>query len=178
MAFASVSDLATHLRTDLSAEDTATATQALDLATAFIKVYTGQDIEAVDNRAQTFRADKCTRTLVLDQIPVRAVDGLTVDTVAFTDFDVDLPSGIIVRNDYLGATGWNAFEKIVVTYDSGYAAIPVALKSICLQLAARNMAAPTAWASESVGNYSRASGRDSEGGLTMAERRVLDRFRP
>ena len=177
MSFATVSDLATHLRTDLSAEDTATATQALELATAFIKVYTGQDIEVVDNRVQVFRA-KDTRTLVLDQIPVRAIDSVTVDTVAFTDYDVDLPSGIIIRNDDYGATAWITFEKVQVTYDSGYTVIPVALKMICLQMAARSMSAPTAWASESVGNYSRASARDSEGGLTMAERRVLDRYRP
>jgi hypothetical protein len=178
MAFASVSDLATHLRTDLSAEDTATATQALDLATAFIKTYCGQELEAVDNRVQVFRAQRCTRTLILDELPVRAIDSVTVDAVAFTDYDVDLPAGIITRNDLLGAGSWNDFEKMIVTYDSGYSTIPTALKAICLQLAARNMAAPTAFASEAVGNYSRTSARDSEGGLTMAERRVLDRFRP
>lgn len=176
MPFASVEDLGDFLEKEFLPNDRRAAL-ALDNATNFIKVYTGQDIEAVDNRVQVFRACN-TRALVLDQIPVRAVDAVLVDTVAFIAFDVDLPSGIITRNDSLGVLAWTAYEKVQVTYDSGYTVIPGALKAICLQLATRTLAAPTSWASESIGDYSRSAARDSEGGLTMAERRVLDRYRP
>ena len=175
--FATVEDLGDFLDHEFLPNDRR-ASLALDNATNFIKVYTGQDIEVVDNRIQVFRAETCVRVLILDQIPVRAVDALTVDTVAFTDFDVDLGAGIVTRNDYLGATAWTAFEKIQVTYDSGYTVIPGALKAVCLQMAARTLAAPTSFASENIGNYGRTLARDSEGGLTTAERRVLDRFRP
>jgi hypothetical protein len=177
-SFATVSDLATHLKGDLSAEDTATATQALEFATAAIKSYVGQELEAVDNRVQVFRANRCISTLMVDELPVRAVDSITVDTVAFTDFDVDLSTGIIIRNDYFGLTPWNAFEKIVVTYDSGFTVIPSTLKMICAHVAAREMVAPTHFASETIGNYSRALESDSAGAFTKAERALLHRFRP
>ena len=177
MAFATVSDLATHLKAALSAEDTATATQALDLATAFIKTYIGQELEAVDNRVQVFRGRNL-NALILNELPIRAIDSVTVDTVAFTDYDIELKEGIIYRNDDLGCTSWNAFEKVVVTYDSGFTTIPPTLKMICLHVAAREFAAPTHWSSEGIGNYNRVAESDSAGAFTKGERALLHRYRP
>lgn len=176
--FATVEDLATYPPArDLSAADTATAAQILDVVTAEIKAYTGQILEAQSGVVDKFRGAN-NRILLLSQIPVRGTATVTVDGLAFIDFDLNAKAGIITRNDS-DWLSWYANESIVVTYDAGYDPIDPAIKGVCLSYAARLMSGPTAGVTaEAIGGYS-ASYSSGPGftGLDDVERIVLDRFR-
>lgn len=101
----------------------------------------GQALEVVTGRQEEFAGSDDT-TLFLTQRPVTAVSALTIDAVAFSDFEWTR-WGTIVRND----EGEWSVGPIVVTYDSGYTSTEVeflAVKTICLEVAARALGGPTA----------------------------------
>jgi len=164
-AFATVEDLATYLPKTLPAPDSATASQAIDIATQMIKDYTGQTLEAVNNRVETFFAMR--GRWLLKQLPVRAVDSITVDGTAFTDYIIDLDDGIIARSDET----WLSTDVVVVQYDSGFTVIPFTIKGVCLRWATNLIGNPGGVQSEGIGNYS-ATWPD-----VAQDLKVLDRYR-
>jgi hypothetical protein len=170
MAFATVEDLATYMARDFSAAETATATQALDIATANIQRYTGQTITATPNQTVTLRPDTFHPTILL-QRPVTNIDSVVEDGVTLT-VNVDYyftASGLLFRIDQ----NWG--EKVVVQYDSGYAVIPDDIKGVCLSLAARIFGSSgQAVSSESLGLYQ--VQYDNSEMLTPAEKGILSRY--
>lgn len=141
--FATVAELETFMgTTGLGARGTA----MLGYASALIRRYTGQDIEQTLGRQEEFAANATRRTIELRQVPVTAV-AVTVDAVAFTDFEWDRATGQLVQVD---GGPWDE-GPIIVTYDSGYDPASdeaTAVKLIALEVASRALA-PNAAAFES-----------------------------
>lgn len=135
--FATVAELEAFLgTTGLGARGTA----ILGYASAAIRGFTRQDIEATTGRQEEFAADLGRSILHLTQVPVTAVSAITENAVAFTDF-VWSRWGAINRGDW---TTWDD-GPIVVTYDSGYASTDdefLTAKTICLEVAARAITGP------------------------------------
>ena len=133
-SFATTAELQTFLGgTGLN---TTRAQAMLDHASALIRLACdAQDLEEVAGRQEEFAADDTVLTLFLSERPVTAVSGLTIDAVAFTDFEWSR-WGTITRTD---AGAWST-GPIIITYDSGYATTDPeweAIKGICLEVATR-----------------------------------------
>jgi hypothetical protein len=112
----------------------------LGYASATIRGFCRQDIDAVTGRQEEFAGDLGLHILRLTQTPVMAVSAITENAVAFTDF-VWSRWGSINRTDW---TTWDT-GPIIVTYDSGYASTEdefITVKTICLEIAARAMTGP------------------------------------
>lgn len=115
-------------------------TAMLGYASAAIRLYTRQDLEAVTGRQEEFAGEWNRYYLSLSQRPVTALT-MTVNAVAFTEFWANYISGDVYREDGLP---WDE-GPIVVTYDSGYASNSdefLGIKTICLEVAARAMTGP------------------------------------
>jgi hypothetical protein len=174
-AFATAEDFATYIQKDLSAPETATASQALDIASEVIRGYTGQLIDAVANESVTIRPLRGNSgVLLLAQVPVTSVDSVTEDgTLLVTADDYAWSeAGIIWR---VGAVQW--IDPVVVVYDHGFTTIPADVKGVCLALTAAMFGGGgTGIESESLGLYqvSYAMEMLSRDGWV---RRVLDRYR-
>jgi hypothetical protein len=139
MAFATAEDLATYVGSDLAAWETATVSQALDVATSLIRAHLRQWISLVDNETITLYPRSRTSLLRLPERPVRGVDQVTdygtvtatgTVLVATTDY-VWTPTGALYRVN--GTWG----EKVQVVYDHGYVTIPDDIRGVCLSLAAQ-----------------------------------------
>lgn len=118
----------------------ARGTAMLAYASAEIRAFCRQDLDAVTGRQEEFVGDLGRHILSLTQHPVTAVSAITEDAVAFTDF-------VWNRWGDIHKTDWSEWDTgpIVVTYDSGYAAADdemVAIKLVCLEVAARAVAGP------------------------------------
>lgn len=133
--FATVAELETWMGvSNLGARGTA----MLGHASAMIRAYTQQDIEATTGRQESYAGDAWASYITLTQRPVTAVSSITIDGVAFADFTWTR-WGQINRND------WAAWDTgpILVTYDSGYAVGSdelLSVKAICLDAAKRGIA--------------------------------------
>jgi len=136
--FATVAELEAYMGTSgLGSRGTA----MLGHASALIRGYTHQDLDVVAGRQEEHAANEVQAFLHTTQIPVTAVTLITINAVAFTDFEWS-EWGQIHKNDW---TAWDA-GPIVVTYDSGWATTTdefARIKGICLGVAARAMAGPT-----------------------------------
>ena len=130
-AFATVAELEAFMATTgLGARGTA----FLDYASAEIRSFCRQDLDAVSGRQEEFAA-LGQYYLSLTETPVTAVSAITENLVSFVDFTWDR-AGNIYRTD------WSTWEDgpILVTYDSGYGPASdemVAIKAVCLEIAAR-----------------------------------------
>jgi hypothetical protein len=169
-AFATVAELEAFLgTTGLGARGTA----MLDYASAAIRGYTRQDLDAQTGRQEEFAADGDMYVIEVRERPVTALT-LTIDAVAFTDFWANYISGDIYRDD---GAAWDT-GPIVVTYDSGYAANSdeiAGIKSICLEVAARALTGPP----ETFGlEVTESRGIAPAVFLTAEEKTMLDRFTP
>jgi hypothetical protein len=135
--FATVAELEGFLGTSaLGARGTA----MLGYASAAIRLFTRQDLEAVTGRQEEFAAEWNRYYISVTQRPVTALT-MTVDAVAFTEFWANYISGDIYRED---GFPWDE-GPIIVTYDSGYAANSdeiASIKAICLEVAARALTGP------------------------------------
>lgn len=173
MAFATASDLAAYLQTDV---DTATANLLLDLATGAIQSATGQTIERVEDDEVTLRPSPG-KPLVLPQRPADDPTVVEVDGDVVTDFTV--------ITDGLGRTalhrleGWvsydlvtNAPQRVSVTYSHGYDAIPAEIKRVCLQVAGRGYRNPEGLRSETVGSESYTYATETIAGVDLTDAEV------
>lgn len=150
--FATVEDLATFLGTDFSAAESATATQNLEIATQVIKDYTGQVLEAEAADAITLDGNG-ESLLQLPEAPVTAVTSVTLNGILLTEATdyAWYASGLLEKLH----GGWGSkWQSIDVVYSHGYAAIPDAVKGVCLAMAGRLMERPVPIEEESIGAYS------------------------
>ena len=135
--FATVAELEAFLGTSgLGARGTA----MLGYASAAIRLFTRQDLEAITGRQEEFAAEWNRYYLSVTQRPVTAAT-MTVDAVAFVDFWANYMDGTFYRTD---GFPWDE-GPIVITYDSGYGATSdefIAIKTICLEVAARALTGP------------------------------------
>lgn len=137
-AFADVDDLAVLLGETFDATRTAQGELALELASTAIRAWTGQIIDLVED--DTIVVDGVwDADLVLPQRPVIEVTELNVDGTADTDWEL---VGSSLRRT---TGGWGGpAVSVEVTYTHGNESVPAAVRSVCLQAAARFMINPEA----------------------------------
>jgi hypothetical protein len=147
--FASESDLATYLQTDI---DTASATLALELATGAIKETCGWNIlqETVTGQLLTPVGNMVT-------IPTMYLTALTLTDagVALVQGSTMLWStnGLVLRKAYGGLIDYPFLTPVIATYTHGFpaAVLPQIVRGICLAVAARVYDNPQGNRSQSVG---------------------------
>jgi hypothetical protein len=126
-AFASESDFELH--TGMSATETTWA--ALEAACDTVRDKVCQQIDVVTNDVVTLHGTG-TRALTLPELPIIAVDSVTLDGVAVTDWTLD-EHGLLWRDS---PAWWEFGLKYVVTYDHGYTQVPTIFVRVACQLAA------------------------------------------
>lgn len=173
MAFATVDDLAVHLDETIPAGD-ARATLALDMATAAIRAYTRQRLEAVDNDAVTLRGFG-RRLLSLPELPVRNVDSVTLGGTLLDPAEYTWDEFGLLRRP--GMATWGTTEAVVVVNDHGYVEIPEPLRAVTIQAAGRAYSNPGGILQEGIGSYQVTYAKVSSVELLPGEMRVLDTYR-
>lgn len=171
---ASVTELADHLGVGIAPSDER-ATRLLESASTLVRAEAGQQtITAVTGDTVTLRG-RGEAELALPQVPVTAVNSVTVDGTALAADDYNWwRVGLLVRT-----TGdWDG--TVTVVYDHGYPAGDPGLdlaREICLSTAARMWDQPNAGiAQESVGSYAVTYSRSSDtGGLLRDEAELVRR---
>lgn len=186
--FATAADLASFLGVTIAAgADTNRANLLLQLATAEIQAYCEQKLSLVTSETITIRGLNGA-LILLPELPVVSVATVVEDGVTLTvDTDYRLePYGILRRLSGTSFIGWSPYFavwpttfNVAVTYTHGYATIPVDLKAICLETAARQWSNPLEVESESITNYSVTYGSAGTalavGTLSLDARQLLDR---
>ncbi len=166
--FATAADVATYLRTSFDAADTASVNQVLDGATAIIRGYTGQYIEAQTALTETFEANR--GTYVVKERPITTLTHVKEDGVLLvldTDYRVDMAAGIVQRIDY----NWKMDSIIEIKYNSGYATIPNDIRLVCIEVAKRAFENPAGIQREDLNTASQWLG------LTEQNKAVLNYYR-
>jgi hypothetical protein len=189
-AFAVAADLATFLGTDV---DAARADEVLADATAAIKGYTRQTIEAVPNDDVVLRGT-WSQELWLPERPVTAVSSVVIRNGAIFASEFPLVAdkdyrwdrrGLLRRVAYVTgrllapASGYWGGEMayVEVTYSHGFAQIPDDIRAVCLSVASRVYVNPQAILRESVGSYTVQYGRTAAAQLDDEEKAQLNRYR-
>jgi hypothetical protein len=180
--FATAEDFATHHPGDLSAAETATVTQALDMATGAIQSYTGQTLTLVtDDVVELYSTGET--ILLLPERPVVSITAVEEygAVIAATGYRFT-PKGHLYRIGHRWPRWSDENNVVEVTYTHGYATIPQAVKLVCLNLAETLFTNPGRVQSESIGSYSVSysvsSVDDVARLLTVEDKSLLDEFRP
>jgi hypothetical protein len=177
-SFASVSELELHLGRTFDGAEFAAAEQSLELATAIIQAFTGQQMfpgSSVETIHSPQNFSTTGGVVVLKQRPVVDITSVEVDGDA-AGFTFDPNSGIVhvSRIDPLTQTFPVWPNSIVVSYDHGYAEIPGQVKAVCLDLARQEFDNPSGYASVTIGDFSASYGRSAGGtvptGLMLTDR--------
>lgn len=177
--FATVEDLATYLRTDFSAADTATATQALEGASEIIRGYLGAVVDlVVDDEIVLLGTG--TNMVQLPEIPVVTVTEVKEYGAVLASTYYRWTTGGLLYRRWGCWPRWTADNPdIEVKYTHGYATIPADIKEVALHLAGQVLSGATSGVqSETVGAYSvtyESGGTDS--GLMPEDLAVLNRYR-
>ncbi|MCI0687125.1 MAG: hypothetical protein L0Y54_07820 [Sporichthyaceae bacterium] len=177
MAFVTVAEFAAYLRTTFDAEETVTAQQLLDDATADIETEAGQPLQ---QSIDTVTMDGSgTHKLVLPRWPVTAVtsvkvteDDGEVKTLVFDDDYTWSASGILTRKTALWPCGDRSVEAVVT---AGYAVISTDLKRICRRLAVAAWENPAGADSEDLGDR-RVRWHTAGAELSESEKRTIARY--
>lgn len=194
--FCTVADLEAFLQLTIPASLTASATRAIEEASAAIANYCRQQLEEVEDDELTFDVAAGCNRLFLPELPVTAVVSVEEDgeTLAEDD-DYKLGQhGILYR---VGQNWYPGVQTVTVTYTHGYATLPQDVIDVATRAAARAYQAGLRASSlegvpgvqaESLGDHSvtynpEAGGGDSMLGASAAplllrsEMRILDRYR-
>ena len=165
MAFATASDLAAYLQQDFTAEETATADLALNLATAYVRNVVGQSITQATSTITLHVPDEPTTFLQLPQRPATAVNAVTISGTTVNDYTV-LPGTLYRANGWsTGRSFRGAPVTVTVTYTHGYATVPDDIKAACLYVAAQIFANPTGVESVAIDDYRESRATATAGAL-------------
>jgi hypothetical protein len=135
-AFCTVEDLAAYLQIAI-ADTNVSAVAAIVAASAAIQDHCGQRLDYVATDVYTFPpVEPGRRTILLPEQPVTAVASVVEDGTTLTvgTHYRWTRAGLLTRVGRDWATGW---QDVVVTYSHGYVVIPAAIRSVCIQAAAR-----------------------------------------
>ena len=180
-AFVTVAELEAALQRDLN---DAAATEALDAACQAIRDYLGQQLDYIVNEVVRLHGTG-RRTILLPQLPVNAVDAVsivdngTTTVLVAADWWVDRQSGVLFR---VGTNGdrWPAgIANITVTYDHGYAVVPSSIRQVAISVASRLYTEATltpGMRSEQLGASSYVRDDSAAAGLSSTAKQVLDRY--
>lgn len=180
-AFVTVAELEAYLQRDL---DDAAATEALDAACQAIRDYLGQQLDYVQNEVVRLHGTG-RRTILLPELPVNAVDAVSIDEDGVTtalvagDWWVDGASGVLFRVGTNGIRWPGGVANVTVTYDHGYMVVPASIASVAMSLASRLYHAATftpGMRSEQLGASSYVRDDTATNGLVGLEKQTLDRY--
>jgi hypothetical protein len=148
---------------------------ALDAACDEIRNRTCQTLDAVEGDVITLDGTD-RQALLLPELPVTAVNSVTIDKDLTTELDVTdyvLGFGGILRR----RKGWPwGYGNITVDYDHGYETIPADLVNVAIQAARSGITiAPGGLTSETIGGYSYT--RDATVATITTYQSVLDPYR-
>lgn len=176
MALATVEDVATAYKAaggpdpgELSAADSATVAQALDIVSAQIKSYMGQNLELVTDEVVTLRYPGRwyfypSRFLSLPERPIVSVTTVVNDDTTITDYEI-WDEGNLWRE-----SGWG--DVVVVTYTHGYAEIPDDIRGVCISAVIRGFDNPEGYTNRAAETYSKTY--ETSSGLSDDEKATLD----
>jgi len=187
VAFADPTELEQYLGESFDITEEDRAGVMLDMASAMIRAYTGQQITA-GTSTESFE-DAWVRPIQLRNFPVNSITSVELDGVVESPSGYSFTSsGLVYRKpSYMT---WGYYTTVEVTYEHGYDVVPDDVKAVCLSIAARMMSQATTTArtmgsggqvtSEQVGSYrvtfadpGEASSRLGSGGMTDDERAIL-----
>jgi hypothetical protein len=167
---ATASDLAAYLQQDV---DTATANLLLAIASAEFE--TEADTKFSSTSATYTIEGWGQQAIYIPRHPVIAVQSITVDAVAVTDF-VRVGSNIYRTVGFGGTSTYPA--AVVVTYTYGYTAIPDDVKGAALSIAAQAYASPDGAYREQIDDYGVQRSVNSTGlGMTDYAEKVAGAYR-
>lgn len=180
MTWPTIEELSAYQRTAItSADDIATATQALELAKSAVQAEVGSPIERT-SVTQTFYPPDRQEFIVLPSFPVTEVESVTEDgTLLVVDDDYSWSeAGLILRIDAY----WT--KPVTVEYAYGFTEIPGYVRAVVMSIASRAFQ-QTAMAgsiqSETIGSYSVTYGsstsQENAGLIWENEKRMLDPLR-
>lgn len=202
MAFCTVADLERFLMVDIPEAKQASATRAINAATAAIQNYCHQVLERVEDESITLDSSGATK-IFLPELPVASVAEVIEDGETLTvDEDYKLGQhGILHRLSNDVAIPWAAGVQILeITYTHGYETMPTDVVDICTRAASRAYQAGLkaedadgvpGIISKSLGDYAVSFGSEQGGGaggesvlgasaspvLLRSEKEILDRYR-
>ena len=175
-ALATPEQLGNFMRQPLDPGD-ASALLLLEIASGMVRDYLQAEVNGVAGDVDTL--DPIDGCVMLPELPVTAVSLLeTFDGTIWTTADpatyaVSLRTGIISR---LSGASWPYLPGTWrVTYDHGYAAVPITIVGVVLGVAARAYSSPAGIDSERVGGYQVKYNMEAEG-FTGIERKALARY--
>jgi uncharacterized phiE125 gp8 family phage protein len=107
-------------------------------ASAMIETYLGRTI-AIQTYTETWRAPATYRrdSITLAYAPVTALTSVTETGMALTadtDYEFESNTGIIYRITDAPSTRLRFGYEVIVVYDSGWATVPSAIASVCIDL--------------------------------------------
>lgn len=192
MSFATLADYEKLFPGTVSDQQTMTqVAAALAAACEDIKAYCCQQFELSADDTVVLHGTG-SPLLLLPQVPVVAVNSVTIDDgltteIDVTDFRIDRLAGTLYRPPTFPSLsspwcawpspGWPAgFANITVDYDHGYATVPQNLINVAVQLARNTLAAPPlVFRGERISEYSYTRYENYEGVNEFSA--VLDRYR-
>lgn len=161
MAFATYTDLENRFGITMTSAERTRAAALIADAQRLIQDDTGQTIELVSNDSVTLPG-AYTASIRLPQRPVVSVASVVLDGSTLTaadDWYVDgddlVRTGIWpASQNRFGISGaWgDPSQALVVTYTHGWAAIPGAIKAVCLEMVGRVWVNPGATSEQEIGN--------------------------
>lgn len=186
MALATAADLGRYLGRELTEDEVFRATLLLDLATAAVKDYTGQDIERVTADSQVLQGNWGS-TLILPQRPVISVTSVTISTTTLTaNTDYAWDGGDVLyrgSREYLHGgepytpdpmrhlLHWGGpSAQVTVVYTHGLADGSKKLdtpRGIVLEMAATQLSTTPGIKQESIGQYSYTADSPATGRVTL-----------
>lgn len=167
---ATAGDLASFLQQDL---DTSTANLVLTIASAEFEA--AADTRFASTTATYTVEGTGQQIITLPRLPVIAVQSVTVDGVAVTDYSV-VGATLYRLAGFGGATA--VAPGVVVTYTHGYTTVPDDVRGAVLEMAAQAYDNPTRQAREQIDDYAAQSAPGGGGvGLTPHAQRVAGRYR-
>lgn len=196
LAFVTVDQYAAATRTTPDFANELAIDFALDAACQAIRGYLGQTVDAVDADIITLDGTG-RRGLILPEMPVRAVNAVTIDLGLSTEIDVtdfdDGFGGVLYRTGAQDAPEWWDWDwwgppsrplrawplgvaNITVNYDHGFTTVPADLMMVAIQIARATVNAGTPGVTgETIGGYSYT--RDVNIDALGAFRRILDNYK-
>lgn len=148
----------------------ANAATLLEAASGLVRIYTGWDVAAASVAGQVLDS-RGGHELLLPTLYLTAVTEVVVSGSAVTDYTWSA-MGVLHRD-----AGWPVgYRTVTASYAHGYDPVPAEIKQVVVGIASRSQDGTEVKTAERIGDWS-ASYATSRGGLSPAERVVLDRYR-
>lgn len=171
MPFADPTDIAALLRRQMTSDELAAATIALELASSAVRAYCRQEIDLIIDDTALI-VGTWDRRLRLPERPVLTVTAVAVDGDTLSSDDYTVVRDRLIRPD---GCHWGGPDVIVtVTYSHGWATPPGEVRAVAMSVALRLITNPEFLANERSGQYGATFAGERGVELSLAEQHLLD----